>query len=339
MIERTFIQKNYNKMELENYLSKTIDRAGFSSMELIKTPLVTRIVLHVAKPGLAIGKSGSTIKQLTEVIARDFKIENPQIEIQEVKEPNLDAKILVEKMKSMINRGFSWRSVSFRTVKDIMGAGAQGVELVFKGALGGKGARKRKQRIAIGYMKKIGDQAKLVDSTKASANPKIGAIGIKLSIIHPDVVFPDKIDVKKVVAAIKATETEAKEQEEAKVKADAKTETVEAKEVTEEKAAVIKEAVKKEQATKEKKEAVKEEKKETVKKAKTEEKEVKAEHKEGILGKVVDKIEHTAHDVAEKIEDVTEKVEDVAEEVVDKIEEKLEHKEEAKDEKKVEEKK
>lgn len=218
MIERTFIKKNYNRMELENYLTKKLDRAGFSHLEIIKTPLVTRIVLHVAKPGLAIGKSGSTIKMLTEVIATKYNIDNPQIEIQEVKKPNLNAKIIVEKMASMLNKGFSWRSVSFRVVKDIMDSGAQGVELVFKGALGAKGARKRKQRIAIGYMKKIGEQAKLVDRAKASANPKIGAIGIKLNIIHPDVIFPDKIDVNKVIANINKVKAEAKEQKEEETK-------------------------------------------------------------------------------------------------------------------------
>jgi small subunit ribosomal protein S3 len=214
MIERTFIKKNYKRMELENYLTKTLSRAGFSHLEIIKTPLVTRIVLHVAKPGLAIGKSGSTIKQLTEVISKEYEIDNPQIEIQEIKQPNLNAKIVVERMASTINRGFSWRSVSFRTIRDIMNSGAQGVELVFKGALGAKGARKRKQRIVIGYMKKIGDQAKFVDKAKASANPKIGAIGIKLRIIHPNVIFPDKIDVKKVVEEAKKIKEEKKEQEE-----------------------------------------------------------------------------------------------------------------------------
>lgn len=279
-------------MELENYLSKKLDRAGFSHLEIIKTPLVTRIVLHVAKPGLAIGKSGSTIKELTEVIATKFGIDNPQIEIQEVKVPNLNAKITVEKMASMINRGYSWRSVSFRVVKDIMSSGAQGVELIFKGAIGGKGQRKRKQRIAIGYMKKIGHQAKLVDTAKAPANPKCGAIGIKLSIIHPEVIFPDKIDVNKVVLDVKKVKQEAKEQEDAKAKT---------------------EETKKEEEAKEK---VAETKKEETKK---EHKVVKEEKKEGLIEKVIDKVEDIVHEV-----------EDAAENVVEKIEEKLEHKEEKK---------
>ncbi|MFA5357948.1 MAG: 30S ribosomal protein S3 [archaeon] len=203
MIERVFIQQNIRKMELEGYVAKKLDRAGFTHLDIVKTPLVTRIVLHVAKPGLAIGKGGQTIKQLTQVIGEKYNIDNPQIEIQEIKNPNLNARAIVDRMASLIQKGFAWRSVAFRSVRDIMAAGAQGVELQMKGKLSGKGGRKRKQRIAFGYMKKVGDQTKLVDYAKAAAYPKAGAIGIKLRIIHPDAVFPDKVDVNKVVEGVK----------------------------------------------------------------------------------------------------------------------------------------
>jgi len=216
MIERTFIKKNMNRMEMEDYLTKKLDRAGFSHLEIIKTPLVTRIVLHVAKPGMAIGKSGATIKQLTEIMGTKYKIDNPQIEIQELKDQRLDAKVQVEKMASMIEKGFQWRSVAFRTVKDAVDAGAQGVELVVKGKLSGKGGRKRKQRIAHGYLKKIGEQAKMVDFAKAAAYPKAGAIGLRLKIVHPGIVFPDKVDVNKVIKDLKNVEKEIKEQAEKK---------------------------------------------------------------------------------------------------------------------------
>jgi small subunit ribosomal protein S3 len=192
-------------MELEEFMAKKLERAGFTHLDIIKTPLVTRIVIHVTKPGLAIGKGGQTIKQLTEKIATDYAIDNPQIEIQEITNPTLNAKATVDKMASMIQREFPWRSVAFRTVRDIMAAGAQGVELTVKGKIAGKAGRKRKQRIAFGYMKKVGDQTKYVDYAKASAYPKVGAIGIKLRIIHPETVFPDKIDVKKVIEGIKGT--------------------------------------------------------------------------------------------------------------------------------------
>ena len=216
MIERIFIQKGFNKLELEEYLSKKLDKAGFSHLEIIKTPLVTRIVLCVAKPGLAIGKGGSTIKQLTEVIGKKYKIDNPQIEIQEIKNPNLNSKILAERMAAMIQKEFSWRSIAYRLVKDVIDAGAQGVELVIKGKLSGKGGRKKKVRIAYGYMKKLGAQTKWVDYAKAAAYPKAGAIGIRLRIIHPEVIFPDKVDIKKIVATAKKVVQEAEEQEDKK---------------------------------------------------------------------------------------------------------------------------
>lgn len=251
MIERTFIQKNFNKMEMEDYLSEKLDRAGFDKVEIIKTPLVTRIVLFVARPGLAIGKSGSTIKTLTEVIAQKYKIENPQIEIQEVKDQRLNAKLQAEKMAAQIERGFSWRSIAYRLIKDAMDAGAQGIELVVKGKLSGKGGRKRKQRIAFGYMKKLGYQARMVDFAKVAAYPKAGAIGIRLRIIHPDVVFPDKIDAEKVIKAMKELKKELVEQTEEKatvkdIVVEAKVETVADKKETKTETKVVKETEDKE---------------------------------------------------------------------------------------------
>ncbi len=256
MIERTFIQKNFNKMELEDYLTKKLDRAGFSHLEIIKTPLVTRIVLHVAKPGFAIGKGGSTIKTLTDIVANKYKIDNPQIEIQEIKTPNLNAKILAQRMAGMIQREFSWRSVAYKLVKDVVDSGAQGVELVVKGKLSGKGGRKRKVRIAYGYMKKLGAQTKWVDYAKAAAYPKSGAIGIRLRIIRPDVIFPDKIDVKKAITALKTVEKEVTEQKEVKKEEN----TMEVTEI-EVKAAIVDE---KKEEIKEKKEEAKEHKEQKV---------------------------------------------------------------------------
>jgi small subunit ribosomal protein S3 len=292
MIERKFIQKNFDKMELEQYLEKKLERAGFDKLEIIKTPMVTRIVLYVAKPGLAIGKSGSTIKTLTEVISQKHKIDNPQIEIQEINDQRLNAKIQAKKMAQMIERGFSWRSVAYRLIKDAMNAGAQGIELVVKGKLSGKGGRKRKQRIALGYMKKIGHQAKMVDFAKEAAYPKAGAIGIRLRIIHPRVVFPDKIDAEKVIKEMKQTKQEMKEQLEKELPLD-KEEKIEAKKLVKEKIIQtvenkIEEKKEEKKTTETKTEKEKTEKKEDKKEVKKENEE-KQENKKEIEEKKEDK--------------------------------------------------
>jgi small subunit ribosomal protein S3 len=296
MIERVFIKQGIRKLELENYLKKELDRAGFTGLEIVKTPLVTRIVLSVTRPGLAIGKEGQNIRQLTEEIGSKFGVDNPQLEIQETPHASLNALAIVNKMAALLERGFSWRSIAFRTVNDIMGAGAQGAELVLAGKLAGKGGRKRKQRIAVGYMKKVGEQTRLVDYAKASAYPKAGAIGIKLRIIHPGVIFPDKINVQELLAHLvepTAEEKAAKEKEKAAEAAESKEEKPAAKKTRttkDEKEKAEKVEKKKKEAVKEKAEkkgkekaVVKEDKKvkaEPAKEVKAAKKEVKEEKKE-----------------------------------------------------------
>ena len=195
MKEKLFVEQAIKRVELERFLKNQLQEAGFTKSEIVKTPLVTRIVVNVTRPGLAIGKSGQNIKSLTDAIQKKYGIENPQLEIREIMNPNLDAGAVANKIKALIERGYSWRSVAYKTLKDIMGSGAQGVEIIVSGKLQGKGGRKKKQRIAAGYMKKAGDQTRLVDYAKTAAYPKQGAIGIKTRIVKPETQFADKVDI------------------------------------------------------------------------------------------------------------------------------------------------
>ena len=210
MKERIFIEQGIRRMQLEEYLKEQLYRAGFTKAELIKTPMVTRVIVHVVNPGLAIGKSGQNIKALTEELEKKFNLENVQMEIKQIENPILDAQVQADRIKTYLERGFNWRSVVYRVVKDIMAANAQGVEIIVKGKLAGKGGRKKKQRVALGYIKKVGNQVKLQDFGKAVAYPKPGAIGIKVTIVRPDVIFPDKVDFAEV---LKKEEIEEKKKE------------------------------------------------------------------------------------------------------------------------------
>ncbi len=228
MMERFFIEQGIRKVELDAYLRKQLKKAGFTRAEIVKTPLVTRIVVNVTTPGLAIGKGGQNIRQLTDTIKERFKIDNPQLEIKEIDKPNLDAQVVADRISSLISTGYSWRSIVYKIVKDIMNDGAQGVEINLSGVLAGKGQRKRRQRIFAGYMKKVGEQVRLVDSAKANAYSKIGAIGVKVRIVKPGVKFPDKVNLQAIIdekkkpkeetIPVEATDTE-KPKEEKKIEA------------------------------------------------------------------------------------------------------------------------
>lgn len=211
MIEKVFVKQGLKKVQLHQYLKKELGRAGFTGFDMVKTPLVTRIIVNVSRPGLAIGKGGQNIRTLTDTISKVYGVDNPQLEIKEITTPDLDAKSVCDKMKNMIERGFAWRSVAFRTVQDIERAGAQGMEVILSGKLAGKGGRKKQVRFIKGYMKKVGDQTKLVDEAKVTTYPKVGAIGVTVRIIRPGVFFPDKVDVKQVFKDRKALLTSAAE--------------------------------------------------------------------------------------------------------------------------------
>jgi len=206
MIERHFIQEQLKKLKLEQYLAPELRSAGFVGVDVIKTPIATRVIINVTKPGLAIGKKGKTIKNLTKELEEKFGYENPQIEVQEVKEPELNAKACVDRIVTLIERGYSWRSVVYRVMEDAIAHKAQGIEIVLRGVLAGKGNRAKHERVAKGYMKKAGEQAYLVDYAKGMAVTKIGGIGVKVRIIKPGIVFPDKRSINEILGRTEVKE-------------------------------------------------------------------------------------------------------------------------------------
>lgn len=216
MIERSFIQLGWKRVELEQYLRGEMEKAGFTKAEVIKTPLVTRIVVYVSRPGLAIGKGGQNIRSITNEIQERFGIDNPQLEIKEIMNPALDAQATADRIAGTMARGFNWRSIAYKALRDTMAAGAQGCEIVLSGVLAGKGQRKRKQRLAEGYMKKVGEQARWVDYGKADSYGKIGAIGIKVKIVKPEMKFPDKFKVEETMKKSQEEKEEKKAGEKAR---------------------------------------------------------------------------------------------------------------------------
>lgn len=218
MIEKNFIQQGYRKIQMENFFKKNLSRAGFSNVEVVKTPMATKIILTVAKPGLAIGYSGKNIKRITKTLEQDYGIKNPVLEIKPIENPQYNAQHLVNNIINGLERNFSWRSVVYRAVRELMATEFEGFELLVKGKLMAKGGRKQKYRVTYGYMKKVGDQVSKVNVGTGTAYTKSGAIGITLRIIPPGVVFPDKIGKEEILAQIDALYASMDETEKEEVK-------------------------------------------------------------------------------------------------------------------------
>ncbi|MGC8912968.1 MAG: 30S ribosomal protein S3 [Thermoplasmata archaeon] len=205
--ERRFIRENIRRVLLKEFLMRETERAGFGGVEIQRTPMGTRVVLYCERPGFVIGRKGSAIKDLTAAIEYGFKFDNPQIEVQEVKNPALNAHIMARKLAIALERGWQYRRAGHSTVRRIMDAGARGCQVIISGKLTGE--RHRTEKFREGTIKYCGDSAlKFVEKGYAVAKLKPGVMGATVWIMRPDAKLPDEIVVKEPgVAGVETTQS------------------------------------------------------------------------------------------------------------------------------------
>lgn len=195
-MEKQFIKEGIIRSEIENFLKRELDSAGYSGINIQKTPLSTRMTLYVEKPPLVIGRKGERIEKLTNILKNRYNLDNPSIDVQRVENPTLDPNIVARRIVSALERGMPRRRVAYKALKAVMDSGAKGIEIALSGKIIGKGGRSRLEKYAQGYMKKAGDSTKLVESGSKQAYLKAGVIGVTVRIVLPNVVFPDEFRLK-----------------------------------------------------------------------------------------------------------------------------------------------
>jgi small subunit ribosomal protein S3 len=304
MIEREIIKKKLKEFEILEYIAETLDRPGYSHTTIQKTPLGEKVTIYTSKPGFIVGRKGANIKALTEVLKVKFGFENPQVEVSEIEDPNLNphavAKHIVHTFERFGPQRFKF--LGYKMLDTIIKAGAVGGEIVISGR-GVPSQRSKTWRFSAGHLKKSGDVAEnLISKGFAVAHLKSGSVGVKVSILTPDVVLPDTIRIKEIVSSKQEEIVEGEKEEKVKEEIKAK-----APEVKEEKTTKKKEVKpsKKEEIKEEVKEEIKEELQKEGMKEKVAEKvaeEVKEESGEEITKEVIKKEEKvpTAAELAKK---------------------------------------
>jgi small subunit ribosomal protein S3 len=196
MIEREFIAQKTKEYYIKKYIENKLNKVGVSLIKLKKIPLGEKIIIHTSRPSLIVGSKGSNIKDLTKTLKSEFKLENPQIEIVEVKDVFLHAPIVAEQIASSLERFGSarFKGVGHKVMQNVMNSGAMGVEIILSGKI--PGARAKSWRFYMGYLKKCGDVAiEGVRKAHTAALLKSGIIGIKVAIMPPNLVLPDSVEI------------------------------------------------------------------------------------------------------------------------------------------------
>jgi len=193
-VVKHFITESIKKTEIDEFLQKKLERAGYGGVTISKTPLGTHMVIYAMRPGLVIGRGGESIKELASILEEKFKVSNPQISVSEIEIPELNAYVVASRIASALQRGIHFRRAGFWALNQVMDAGALGAEIVISGKL--RTERARFEKFRAGYLARCGEPAlKYMRKAEVHVQLKPGIFGVRVRIMPPDAVFPDKIQI------------------------------------------------------------------------------------------------------------------------------------------------
>jgi small subunit ribosomal protein S3 len=190
-IHKYFVKENARRAEIDEFLSQELKRAGYSKVEMNKTPLGTRVVVYAAKPGLVIGRRGQSIRDLTAVLEQRFGVQNPQISVATLEAPELDPKVVASQIAMALQRGIHFRRAAYWALQRTIEAGALGVEISIRGKLTTDRARYEKYKA--GYLPSVGEAIdRIVRFAVVDTQLKQGLFGIRVRLMPPNVSLPDR---------------------------------------------------------------------------------------------------------------------------------------------------
>jgi small subunit ribosomal protein S3 len=171
--------------KIRDYLMSQLEAAAVSRIEVERTRDRLRVDVHTARPGIVIGRRGAEADRLRRQLARITKNANVQLNIQEIKQPELDAALIAQGIADQLARRISFRRAMKRAIQTVQKAGAQGVRVQCSGRLGGSEmARKesyREGRVPLHTLRAD------IDYGFREARTTTGRVGVKVWIYKGDI--------------------------------------------------------------------------------------------------------------------------------------------------------
>jgi len=187
---KNVIKDNYNAMLINDFLREKIKDAGFSNVEISKNPTGTRVTLYVTRPGIVIGRKGTGIKELTDLLEKKFGLKNPQVAVEEIQKPELSPNVMCNRMASHLERGTAFRRATMWTMQQIMENGAMGTQITISGKL--RGDRSAFEKHSAGILPRAGHHADVVVSEDiVHVETAMGLIGIRIRIARKEKLIPE----------------------------------------------------------------------------------------------------------------------------------------------------
>lgn len=179
-----YAEKLYEDEKIRNYLSARLAKASISRIIIERTLKLITVTVHTARPGMIIGKGGAEVDLLKEELKKLTK-KDVQINIYEIKRPELDAVIVANNIAQQIERRVAYRRAIKMAIASSMRLGAEGVKVLISGRLNGAEMARseiyKEGRIPLHTLRAD------IDYHNAEALTKVGQIGIKVWICKGEI--------------------------------------------------------------------------------------------------------------------------------------------------------
>lgn len=173
---------------LRGYINARLSRASVSQIEIERAPKRVQITVHTARPGIVIGRKGAEVDKLRDEL-RHLTQKDIFINIQEIKRPELDARLVAENIRRQIEGRVLFRRAMKKSLDNTMRMGAEGIRIQCAGRLNGA-EMSRRERYARGRVPLHTLRAD-IDYAQITALTTYGSIGIKVWICRGEVLDSD----------------------------------------------------------------------------------------------------------------------------------------------------
>lgn len=182
--EEDIQEKLVEDEQIRRYLSARLDRAGLSRTVIERTPKRVILTLHTSRPGVVIGRGGSEVDKLRQELKK-LTGKDIQINISEIKRPELDASLVAQNIAGQLEGRVSFRRAMKQAITAAMRMGAEGIRIRVAGRLGGAEMGRTEQylegRVPLHTLRAD------IDFAKATAYTIYGTIGVKVWIYRGEI--------------------------------------------------------------------------------------------------------------------------------------------------------
>lgn len=174
----------HEDLKIREFIRDVVGRAGISRIEIERSPNQVSVTIWTARPGIVIGRKGAAVKMLRKELEK-MTGKRVSVDVQEVEQPELDAKLVAENIVAQLERRISHGRAMKRAVQAAMRAGAQGIKVMCKGRLhGAEMARQEWQRDGRVPLQTLRAD---IDYAQEEAHTTYGRIGVKVWIYKGEV--------------------------------------------------------------------------------------------------------------------------------------------------------